>query len=84
MVPIEALTRYSISEGEKGPPWDPENAMLVEGATINDGGDCPAGLCATPICVNNSVAGIASNAIEAIWPVATPRLTSFVLVLEGP
>ena len=48
MVPVEALTRYSMSEGEKGPPWDPENAMLVEGATINDGGDCPAGLCAAP------------------------------------
>jgi hypothetical protein len=71
MAPVEALTRYSISEGEKGPPWGPENAMLVEGVTINDGGDCPAG---APICVNKSVAGMASNAIEAIWPLATPSL----------
>ena len=84
MVPIEALTRYSISEGEKGPPWGPENVMLVEGVTINEGGDCPAGLCAAPICGNSSVAGIASNAIEAIWPVATPRLTFVRSSLEGP
>ena len=82
MVPIEALTRYSISEGEKGPPWGPENVMLVEGVTINEGGDCPAGLCAAPICVNNSVAGMASNAIEGIWPAATPRLN--ISSLEGP
>ena len=79
-MPVEALTRYSISEGEKGPPWSPENAMLVEGVTIKDGGDCPAGRCAAPICVNNSVAGMASKAIEAIWPVATPRL-NILLVL---
>jgi hypothetical protein len=73
-VPVEALTRYSMTEGEKGPPSGPENAMLVEGITINDGRDCPAGLCAAPLCVNNSVAGMASNAIDAFWPVATPRL----------
>jgi hypothetical protein len=48
--------------------------MLVDGVTIKDGGDCPAGLCAAPICVSNSIAGMASNAIEAIWPLATPRL----------
>jgi hypothetical protein len=70
--PVEALTRYSICEGEKGPPWGPEKAMLVEGITISDGEDCPVGLCAAPICVNNSVTGMASNAIEAIGPVATP------------
>ena len=82
MVPVEALTRYSISEGEKGPPWGPENAMLVEGVTINDGGDCPAGRWAAPVCVHNSVAGMASNAIEGIWPAATPRLN--ISSLEGP
>ena len=73
-MPVEALIRYSINLGEKGPPWGPENAMLVDGVTIKDGGDCPAGLCAAPICVSNSIAGMASNAIEAIWPLATPRL----------
>ena len=59
-----------MSEGENGPPWGPEKAMLVDGVTINDGGDCPAGLCAAPICVKSSSAGMASRAIEAIWPVA--------------
>jgi hypothetical protein len=40
--------------------------MLVDGVTINDSGDCPVGLCAAPICVNDSSAGKARNAIEAI------------------
>jgi hypothetical protein len=69
-VPIDALTRYSISDGENGPPWGPEKAMLVDGVTINDGGDCPAGLCAAPICVNSNITGTASKAIDAIWLVA--------------
>jgi hypothetical protein len=34
------------------PPWVPEKAMLVDGVTI-DGGDCPAGFCATLACANN-------------------------------
>src|SRR6266403_2085116 len=44
--------------------------MLVDGVTINVGGDCPAGLCAALVCVNNKIAGMASKAIEAIWPLA--------------
>ena len=40
--------------------------MLDDGVTIKDGGACPAGLCAAPICVNHSRAGMASRAIEAI------------------
>jgi hypothetical protein len=39
--------------------------MLVDGVTINDGRDCPAGLCAAPICVDNSIAGMPSKTIEA-------------------
>jgi hypothetical protein len=69
-VPVDALMRYSMSDGENGPPWGPEKAMLDEGITTNDGGDCSGGLCAAPTCVNNSVADTASKAIEAIWPVA--------------
>jgi hypothetical protein len=45
-------------------------AMLPDGVMINDGGDCPAGLCAALVSVNNKIAGMASKAIEAIWPVA--------------
>jgi hypothetical protein len=44
--------------------------MLADGVTINEGEDCPAGVCAAPVCVNNKIAGIVSKAIEAIWPVA--------------
>ena len=66
-MPADALTRYSMSDGEKGPPCAPENAMLDDAVTINDGGDCPVGLCAALICVNNSSAGMA-KAIEAICP----------------
>jgi hypothetical protein len=44
--------------------------MLVDGVTINDGKDCPAGLCATPICVNKRIADMAIKALEAIRPVA--------------
>ena len=69
-MPVDALMRYSMSDGENGPPWGPEKAMLDEGVTTNDGGDCSGGLCAAPTCVNNSVADTASKAIEAIWPVA--------------
>jgi hypothetical protein len=65
-VPVDALTRYSTSDGENGPPCGPEKAMLVDGVTINDSGDCPVGLCAAPICVNDSSAGKARNAIETI------------------
>jgi hypothetical protein len=70
-IPVEALTRYSIREGEKGPPWGPENVMLVEDVTINDGRDWPVGVWASPTCADNSVAAIASNTDEAIWLLAT-------------
>ena len=45
-MPVDALTRYSVKEGENGPPWGPKKAMLVDGDTINDGADCPGGLSA--------------------------------------
>jgi hypothetical protein len=67
-VPIEALTRYSVKEGENGPPWGPKKAMLVDGVTINEGEDCPVGLCAALVCANNKIAGMVSKAIDAIWP----------------
>jgi hypothetical protein len=66
MVPVDALTRYSLTAGENGPPGGPEKAMLADGVTIKDGGVCPAGLCAAPICIIPSTAGMASRAIEAI------------------
>jgi hypothetical protein len=69
-VPVEALIRYSITDGENGPPRGPEKAKLVDGVTINDGKDCPAGLCATPICVKKRIASVAIRAVEAIRPVA--------------
>jgi hypothetical protein len=70
MVPVDALTRYSASEGENGPPWGPKKAMLADGVTINDGGDCPAGVCAAPVCVNKKIACMVSKAIDAMRPVA--------------
>jgi hypothetical protein len=69
-VPVDALTRYLVSDGENGPPLGPEKTMLVGGVTINAGGDCSAGLCAVPICVDNSIAGMPSKAIEASRRVA--------------
>jgi hypothetical protein len=54
-------------------------AMLVHGVTTNDGKDCPAGLCATPTCVNKRIAEMAIKAVEAIRPVAimvNPNLES--------
>jgi hypothetical protein len=44
--------------------------MLVDGVTINDGDDCSAGLCATPIRVNKRIASVAIKAVDAIRPVA--------------
>jgi hypothetical protein len=38
--------------------------MLLDDVTINDGGDCPSGFCAAAICVDNSIAGMPSKAIE--------------------
>jgi hypothetical protein len=64
-VPVDALTRYSIRDGENGPPGGPEKARLLDGVTINDGEDCPAGLCAGLISVDNSIAGMPSTVIEA-------------------
>jgi hypothetical protein len=55
-----------MCDGENGPPGGPENAMLVEGVTINVGGDCPTGFCATLICVDNSIAGMPNKKIDAI------------------
>jgi hypothetical protein len=65
-VPVDALTRYSVKEGENGPPWGPKKAMLVDGVTINEGEDCPVG-CAALVCANNKMV---SKAVDAIWPVA--------------
>jgi hypothetical protein len=59
-----------MSDGENGPPWGPEKAMLVEGVTINDGKDFSVGVCATPIRINKRIAGMAIKAVEAIRPVA--------------
>jgi hypothetical protein len=71
MVPVDALTRYSTSDGANGPPRGPEKAVLVDGVTISDGADCPSGLCcAAANSVNNKIAGTASKATEAIWAVA--------------
>src|SRR6516164_6743829 len=50
MVPLDAFIRYSIFDGENGPPCGPENAMLLDGVTINDGSDCSASFGATPAC----------------------------------
>lgn len=70
-MPVDALTRYSTSDGANGPPRGPEKAILVDGVTISDGADCPGGLCcAAATCVNNDIADVASKAIDAIWPVA--------------
>ena len=69
-MPVDALTRYSVKEGENGPPWGPKKAMLIEGATINEGEDCPVGVCAALVCCNNKIAGMVSKATDAIWPVA--------------
>jgi hypothetical protein len=68
-VPVDALTRYSISDGENGPPGDPEKAMLVDGVTINVGEDCPVGFCAAVIPADNSITGMHSKTIEASRPV---------------
>ena len=65
-VPVDALTRYLISDGENGPPFGPEKTMLVGGVTINAGGDCTVGVSAAAICVDNST----SKAIEASRPIA--------------
>ena len=70
-MPVDALTRYSTSDGANGPPRGPEKAMLVDGVTISDGADCPGGLCCAVVtCVNNKIAGMASKVIEATRPVA--------------
>jgi len=70
MVPLDALTRYSISDGENGPPGGPETAMLVEGVTINVGGDCAVGLCAAAISIDKSITDMHSKPIEASRRVA--------------
>jgi hypothetical protein len=44
--------------------------MLVDGVTINEGEDCPVGLCAALVCANNKIAGMVSKAVDALWPVA--------------
>ena len=40
--------------------------MLLDGVTINDGKDSLAGVCATPICVDRRIAGIAVEAIRLV------------------
>jgi alanine dehydrogenase len=54
MVPADALTRYSMRGGEKGPPGGPENAILGDGVTTKDAADCSAELGAAPMCVTKS------------------------------
>ena len=49
--------------------------MLLAGVTIKDGGDWPARVCAAPICVNISIADVASKAIETIRPMNMAGLT---------
>jgi hypothetical protein len=71
MVPLDALTRYSMSDGENGPPGGPETAMLVAGVTINVGGDCPVGLCAAAISIDKSITDMHSKTIDANWRVPT-------------
>jgi len=44
--------------------------MLVDGVTINIGGDCPVGFCAAAISVDNSITGMHSKTIEASRRVA--------------
>ena len=39
--------------------------MLVDGVTINLGGDCPLGFCAAAISVDNSITGMHSKTIGA-------------------
>ena len=68
-MPVDALTRYSVRDGENGPPWGPKKAMPAEGVTINEGEDCPVGLCAALVCANNKIAGRVNKPIDAIWPV---------------
>ena len=67
-MPVVELTRKSKRAGENGPPRGPEKATLLAGVTIKDGGDWPARVCAAPICVNISIADVASKAIETIRP----------------
>ena len=66
-VPVDALMRYSMSDGENGPPCGPEKAMLVDGVTIRVGGECSAGLCAAKTCIDNSIPNATrKKPIEAI------------------
>ena len=72
-MPVDALTRYSLSDGENGPPGGPEKAMLVDGVTINVDGACPVGFCAAAISVDNSIIAMHSKTIEASRPVTIQR-----------
>ena len=49
-MPTDAVIRYSICDGENGPPCGPENATLLDGVTINDGSECSASFWATLAC----------------------------------
>jgi hypothetical protein len=44
--------------------------MLVDGVTIKDGKGSLVGVCATPICINERIAGMAIKVVEAIRPMA--------------
>ena len=79
-MPVDALTRYSVRDGENGPPWGPKKAMLAEGVTINEGEDCPVGLCAALVCANNKIAGRVNKPIDAIWPVVIIPVPPFRLL----
>ena len=49
-VPVDALSRYLIRDGENGQPLGPEKTMLDGGDMINAGGDCSAGLSRQHLC----------------------------------
>ena len=36
IVPLEALTRKWKEDGKNGPPWPPDEAMLVDGVTTSE------------------------------------------------
>jgi hypothetical protein len=60
--------------------------MLVDGVTIKDGKDSLVGVCATPICINKRIAGMAIQAVEAIRPVAimvNQRLRAAMVGADG-
>jgi hypothetical protein len=64
--PVDALMRYSMRDGENGPPGGPETRTLADGLTISAGDCCSAEVCADETSVKNSIADIASKVIEVL------------------